>query len=135
MQEVIPFDGIASLVTGIIDRVWPNPNETERARLEALKIAMTSELAIHETNKAEAAHPSIFVAGWRPFIGWAGGSGIVYQFVGQPLLAWLSLATNVPVPPQLDLSTLVGLVVTMLGMGGYRTYEGVKNVKRSTWKK
>lgn len=130
---MIDLGAIGNLVTGVLDRVWPNPTEAERTKLEALKVAMSSELAVHATNQEEARHPSVFVAGWRPAVGWISAAGLAYAFLGQPLLAWLSLVADVPAPPQLDVAHLLGLLGGMLGFGAYRTYEGARGAKRSTW--
>src|SRR3546814_2128891 len=42
-------------------------------------------MAQSEVNKVEAAHPSIFVAGWRPFIGWGCGCAFIYSAILAPL--------------------------------------------------
>lgn len=126
--------GISGLVNGVLDRVWPNPSEVEKTKLEALKVAMTSELAIHATNQAEAKHPSLFVAGWRPAVGWICASGLAYNFIVAPMLIWLSSIMAWPVPPTLDIFHLMGLLSGMLGFGAYRTYEKQQGVSRSQWR-
>jgi hypothetical protein len=128
---MLGIDGIAKLATGIIDRVWANPNETEKVKLEALKIAMTSELAIHATNQEEAKHGSIFVAGWRPAVGWVCTAGVAYAFLLRPFLVWMSLNAGWEVPPELDVFHLIGLLTGMLGFGAYRSYEKQKEKSRS----
>ena len=112
----------------ILDRFGPE-DKAERLKVEAefLKFAAEGELkqviAQLEINAREAAHPSIWVAGWRPFFGWAGGAGFVYATIGQPLLAWLASIRGWPIPPSLNID-LLGVVITgMLGIGGLRTYE------------
>ena len=133
LLQLIP--GISDLIGGVLDRVWPNPTELEKSKLEALKIAMASELAIHATNQEEAKHPSVFVAGWRPAVGWACVGGLVYQFFVNPLLGWVSGVFEVPVPPPLDVADLIVLLGGMLGFGAYRTHEGISGAKRSGWTK
>lgn len=133
MMAADPITAIGNVVSGIIDRIWPNPNEAEKARIEALKVAMASEMAIHATNQEEAKHPSIFVAGWRPAVGWLCAAGIGYSFLLQPLLAWACLMSGVEAPPVLDIGHLISLLVGMLGFGAYRTYEGAKGAKRTSW--
>ena len=129
---MIGFGEIASLVTGVIDRVWPNPNEEAKVKLEALKIAMASEMQVHKTNQEEAKHKSIFVAGWRPAVGWVCVGGLTYGFIAYPLLTWASTLWGIPAPPALDIVHMMGLLGGMLGFGAYRTYEGVKGTKRSS---
>ena len=127
------FGAVSSLINGVLDRVWPNPTEGDKVKLEAAKIALSSEMAVHATNQAEAKHPSIFVAGWRPAVGWICAAGLGYNFLLQPLLAWLSTIADVPVPPALEVGPLTALLTGMLGMGGLRTLEGLSGRKRSTW--
>ena len=79
-------------------------------------------------NAVEAAHESIFVAGWRPFIGWACGIALVYHFLLEPIIQYILIISNVPfTTPEFDFSQLSTIVMAMLGMSGLRTYEKVKN--------
>jgi hypothetical protein len=104
------------------------------AEMEFLKMAAEGELkqviAQLEINAKEAAHPSLFVAGWRPFFGWAGGVGFVYAVMLQPLLAWIAVIKGVPVPPELNLDLLWVVITGMLGIGGLRTFEKTKKVSK-----
>lgn len=77
-----------------------------------------------EVNKAEAAHKSLFVAGWRPFIGWCCGLGLLYSVLLSPLLdIWFEM-------PVIDSSILMPTMTGMLGLGALRSYEKVKGVSR-----
>ena len=117
----------------LLDRFGPE-DKSERARAEAdfLRMAADGELkqviAQLEINAREAAHPSVFVAGWRPFFGWAGGAGFVYATILQPLLAWSAAVKGWPAPPALNLDLLWVVITGMLGIGGLRTFEKTKNV-------
>jgi len=73
-----------------------------------------------EINKVEAAHSSIFVAGWRPFIGWVGGVSLAYTFTLSPLLAFVFDRTDMPV---VNTGELMTLVMAMLGVGAMRSYD------------
>lgn len=116
----------------LIGRFFPDKEEARKAEAEFLKMAMDGELkqviAQLEINAREAAHPSIFVAGWRPFFGWLGGFGFLYAVIGQPLLAWAASAKGWPTPPTLNLDLLWVVVTGMLGIGGLRTFEKTKGV-------
>lgn len=118
----------------MIGRFVPDKEEARKAEAEFLKLAMDGELkqviAQLQINAQEAAHPSIWVAGWRPFFGWAGGAGFVYATIGQPLLAWASTIHGWPTPPTLNLDLLWVVVTGMLGIGGMRTFEKSKGVSR-----
>ena len=85
-----------------------------------------------EVNKAEAAHKSIFVAGWRPFIGWVCGFALLWHFILNPLLyTVLSLfGYNEINLPEFDFAQLSTILMGMLGLGGLRTFEKTKGVSR-----
>jgi hypothetical protein len=128
-----PFTAGFSLVDTLVKKFFPDAGEEDQRKLEAFKAALSSELAIHATNQAEAQHNSLFVAGWRPFIGWCGGAGVAYSFLIQPFGSWLAAVIDQPALPVLDTSVLMSLVMTMLGFGGYRTYEKMQGVSRNSW--
>lgn len=111
----------------LIDRFIPDKEEARKAEMAFAVMAAEGELkqiiAQLEVNAKEAQHPSIFVAGWRPFFGWAGGAGFIYATMLQPLLEWYSTVNNIPVPPVLNLDLLWVVITGMLGIGGLRTYE------------
>lgn len=131
---------IQTLVAPALDKAMgliPNPNARARAREELeLTLATATQqasLAQMEINKTEAAHRSLFVAGWRPFIGWVCGVGIFWAFVGHPLAQWIAdLARPGLVElPSFNTDVLLELVLAMLGMGSLRTWEKIKGVARS----
>jgi hypothetical protein len=78
-----------------------------------------------EINKVEAQHRTIFVAGWRPFIGWVCGFALAYNFVLRDMLIWFIGPEQVP--PALQMEHLMTVLVGMLGLGGMRTYEKLNN--------
>ena len=132
--------GLASLVGPIVnkfvDRI-PDGNERARAKesleRELVDAANSVMLAQTEINKAEAAHKSIFVAGWRPFIGWVCGVGIAWSMVVQTVAQWAMIAWGDGTElPTIDTSYLMELVTAMLGMSGLRTFEKMKGVARRT---
>jgi len=79
---------------------------------------------VHDTNIAEAKTGNWFIAGWRPFIGWVCGLGLVYTYVLAPFLhsAFKVLGLDFPLP-ELDMGILINLVLAMLGLAGLRTFE------------
>lgn len=115
----------------IIERLFPDPAAKAAAELELLKIAQAGDLqtvlAQLEINAKEAAHPSIFVAGWRPGFGWAGVAGFAYATIFQPMLAWAAAIKGWPEPPALNLDLLWVVVTGMLGISGLRSIEKIKD--------
>jgi hypothetical protein len=85
-----------------------------------------------EINKAEAAHKSLFVAGWRPFVGWTCGVALAWHFVGQPLVVFGITVAGVETPelPVFEMESLLTVLLGMLGLGGLRTFEKTKNIAR-----
>jgi hypothetical protein len=78
-----------------------------------------------EINKMEAKHRTIFVAGWRPFIGWVCGVALAYNFVLRDMLVWYMGAETAP--PALQMEHLMTVLIGMLGLGGMRTFEKFKD--------
>ena len=118
----------------LIDRFFPNKEEARKAEADFLTMAAEGELkqviAQLEINAREAAHPSVWVAGWRPFFGWAGGVAFLYATIAQPLLAWTAAIKGWPVPPTLNMDLLWVVITGMLGIGGLRTFEKSKGVAK-----
>ena len=76
-------------------------------------------------NEIEAGHRTLFVAGWRPFIGWICGVALAYNFVIRDLFIWITKTTDAP--PALQMEHLMTVLLGMLGLGGLRTYEKIKD--------
>ncbi|GIX18040.1 MAG: hypothetical protein KatS3mg119_2226 [Rhodothalassiaceae bacterium] len=89
------------------------------------------DMAQIAVNRQEAAHKSLFVAGWRPFIGWVCGVAIAWAFLGQHVAEWAVAiwAPGTPIP-EVESDRLMELVLAMLGMAGLRTYEKRAGVAR-----
>jgi hypothetical protein len=135
---VVP--ALLEMGANLISRLFPDPAEAAKANLELLKMQQSGELATlaAETdlakgqlavNAAEAANASMFVAGWRPAIGWCCALGLAYEFLLRPMLPWLievAFQTTVPDLPELPSETLMTLLFGMLGLGSLRTIEKVK---------
>jgi hypothetical protein len=77
-----------------------------------------------EINKMEAQHRSVFVAGWRPFIGWICGLALAYNFIIRDVIAWVSPDI---MPPAIQMDQLITILLGMLGLGGLRTFEKIKD--------
>lgn len=127
-----PVTALLDIGGKLIDRIWPDPTQAANAKFELFKLQQSGELSQIagqlKINEVEAANPNIFVSGWRPFIGWVCGSGLVYAFVGQPLLAWTSSIYSFNIPPVLDVSVLLTVLGGLLGLGSMRTIEKLNGV-------
>lgn len=130
--------GIVEAVGKIADDLFTSDKERLDAQIELGKIDAGLLQGQMEINKAEAGHASVFVAGWRPAIGWIGAAALGYQFLLYPGLIWawafMQAKGWVPValqpPPVLDAEALWALLAGMLGIAGMRTYEKKVGVAR-----
>lgn len=133
LPALIPV--LAPLLGNILDRVIPDKAAAEKAKAEAeagLAAALAAaDAAQVDLNRTEAQHQSLFVAGWRPGIGWVCVAALGYQFLARPLLPWLVAVAGLDVPPMPSLDDMLWeLVLGMLGMSGLRSLEKVKGVAR-----
>jgi len=128
---------VGPVINKLVDLI-PDPNARAKAKEDFEKELLA---AVNEANRAqtkineiEAGHSSIFVAGWRPFIGWVCGVGLLWAFILQPIFIWAiaSFGLGVDTLPKIDSDGLYQLVLAMLGMGGLRTFEKMKGVSRET---
>lgn len=129
------IDAIAGLVSTAVDKIWPDANIAAQADADALKQELTKELTYTvgqlEINKMEAAHASLFVAGWRPAVGWMGALGYGYEFLLRPVANGIAIANGLPpMFPGIEMEALTSLLFGLLGLGTLRTVEKVKGVAR-----
>lgn len=122
----------------IIDKVIPDPQAKTAAQLEFMRLQQAGEFKSLELdaqarqnqtdiNKEEAKNPSVFVSGWRPAMGWICGAIFCANYIGAPLLAWLSPLLDIPPPPRLDIGEVLPVLLGMLGLGSMRSVEKIKN--------
>ncbi len=118
----------------IIGRFIPDKEAQRAAEVEFLRLAAEGEmkqvLAQLEINAREAAHPSIFVAGWRPAFGWVGAAAFGYSTMIQPLLQWYGKVKGWPEPPDINMDLLWVVITGMLGIGGLRTIEKSRKITK-----
>ncbi len=129
-----PVSALLDIGGKVIDRIWPDPTQAAAAKLELIKLQQSGELAAMagqlEINKAEAASTSVFVSGWRPFIGWVCGAACAWNWIGLKALLFLAAYFNHPLPglAPADLGEMMPVLMGMLGIGGLRTIEKINGV-------
>jgi hypothetical protein len=115
-----------AIATGlkILDKFVPDPAEKAKAAAEFRDSMLQWDQGQMAVNAEEAKHQSVFVAGWRPFIGWICGWAFALNFVILPLLTIICGMFNYKFPaPALDWSVMMPVLLGILGLGGLRTYE------------
>jgi hypothetical protein len=119
----------------LVDRLIPDRAAAEKAKaeMEAALVKASNEAALAqvEVNKIEAGHSSVFVAGWRPSIGWVCAAGLAWAFVLAPVASWALVVLGIKAElPAIQFDHLFELVLAMLGIGGLRTFEKLRGVAR-----
>ena len=93
------------------------------------------DLAQAQANIEQAKHPSIFVSGARPSIMWICAFGIGWQFVFQPIAIWIvAVSGSAIVLPDIQTEGLLTLTLSLLGLGGMRSFEKSKGIQRNNMK-
>ena len=115
----------------VIDDLHFSGEEKEKLKLQMKEIDAKLKEKQLDINKVEAGHRSIFVSGWRPFLGWISGLSIGYVYLFQPILDMILQMFGVEVNwVVLDLGQLMPLILGMLGLGGLRSFEKAKGLTK-----
>lgn len=119
---------LSPILDGVL-KLIPDKNARAQAKEQfegQMLAAMTGLVAGQlEINKAEAQHKSLFVAGWRPGVGWICALALGWNFILQPIMTWAFVVAGNPIAdaPVLETGELTTILLGMLGLGGLRTYE------------
>lgn len=124
--------GVVSAANDIIGKFVPDADKRIEAQIELAKIAdgaaERSDERLNgqiEVNKIEAANPNLFVSGWRPFIGWVGGTTLAWSFLVAPTIH--TIFPHQPLP-SVDAEMVMNLIWGLLGIGSMRTVEKIAGV-------
>lgn len=126
----IPIIGdVIGAVKDLVSEVVVDKDKRDQINLELIKIEDGAQARIDEqvraqieVNKVEAASGSVFVAGWRPAIGWVGAAALAYAYILQPFIGVFHAT------PVYDLDGLYNVVLAMLGVGAMRSFEKARGV-------
>lgn len=112
------------VIGNVLDKLFTSDEEKLDKQIAMERLVLRASEMQAEINKVEAQHRSLFVAGWRPFIGWVCGFALAWHFIGYDLLNWLAVNFNFVAPPQLvGTNELISVVFSLLGLGGLRSFE------------
>ena len=124
--DITGLGAVSDLASTVINKIWPDKSEREKQELAAAVMVVNGQLGI---NAKEAENPSVFVSGWRPFIGWVCGAACAWNWIGLKIAlfaaAYFGHALNMA---PADLSEMMPVLLGMLGLGGLRTVEKINNV-------
>ena len=112
-----------------VDKIWPDAGESERQKINAI---LEEQRQQSEINKIEAGHSRLFVAGWRPFIGWTCGISFAYCALIEPLARFIAMVIfkYSGMFPNINTEITLQVLLALLGIGGLRTYEKMKGLTK-----
>lgn len=152
MADLTGLGSVADFLGKVVDRVWVDPAQRDAAKQKIAELHTSGELARLaadtqvrlgqiEINKIEAASPRFWNSGWRPAVGWVGVISLALVYWPKALLlatVWavqayhaIQAGTVLPVYPDLGLMDIIGLLGTLLGVGGLRTAEKMTNTEKN----
>lgn len=121
-----PAIDAVTAVGNVVDKIFTSDAEKAQAAIVMERIRQKPQLLQAEINRIEAAHRSLFVAGWRPFIGWVCGVGFLWAFLLHPLFQWAVVLWGIDVtPPAIITDNMMELVLALLGLGTLRSVEKI----------
>ncbi len=137
-MNILGISSVVESVGKVIGDLHTSDKERMELELESKRIDQAIDLGQMEVNKVEAANQNLFVAGWRPAIGWVGAGAMFYQFLLYPILVWAwvwlqaegYVPKEVKPPPMLDTDALWVILSGMLGIAGMRSFEKSRGVAR-----
>jgi len=126
MEDITGVGAVSNLINTAINKIWPDKSEQEKQAIAAAVMVVQGQI---DTNKKEAENPSIFVSGWRPFIGWVCGTACAWNWIGLKIAlfgaAYFGHTLNLA---PADISEMMPVLLGMLGLGGLRTMEKINGV-------
>lgn len=115
----------------VLDKFIPDPAAKQAAEAELRNSLQQWDKAQTDVNAVEAASRNLWVSGWRPFVGWTCGASFAWNFVLMPVTNFMLVAAgHTPVVLNFDMSTLMTVLLGLLGLGGMRTFEKIKGVSK-----
>ena len=126
---------ILSAVSPIVDKFVEDKDQKNKLKAELEQSIIALDLAQAQANIEQAKHSSIFVAGARPAIMWICALGLMFHFILFPIAEWV---ITIWFPdlflPSLDTEQILGLTISLLGLGGMRSWEKSKGIARENMK-
>lgn len=130
-----PITALLNVGESVIDKIWPDENKRLEQKLKLRELAQKGDLAVMQAevslltgqmdiNKEEAKSKSLFVAGWRPFVGWVGGAAFAYITIIEPLMRFIAVVLGYDGDfPVIDTTVTMQVLLGMLGLGVMRSFD------------
>lgn len=124
------MSGIGTLAKDIRQAITGDlpPEKQAEIQQKIMEIELQAAQAQTAINIEEAKHESIFVSGWRPFIGWVGGSALLYAAIVEPLMSWIAQVYGYNGSfPAIDTTITMQILFGILGLGAYRSFDKMQS--------
>jgi len=132
MADITGIGSIADFASTVVNKIWPDKSEQEKQQIAAAVMVVQGQIDI---NKEEAKSPSVFVSGWRPFIGWVCGMACAWNWIGLKIALFIAAYSGVVLNmAPADIGEMMPVLLGMLGLGGLRTIEKVNGAAAITHK-
>jgi hypothetical protein len=128
-MDITGLGSIADLASTVVNKIWPDKTQAEKDKMALALAQMNNELqqmtAQTDINKVEAGSNSLFVAGWRPCIGWICGAGLAYVSLIEPFSRFVAkvLYSYNGEFPLIDTTITMQVLLGMLGLAGMRSWD------------
>ena len=130
-MSINPLAGIAGSVMNGLDDLFTSDEERANAALKVEQLLQKPHILQAMANIESAKHKSVWVSGWRPAIGWVCAVGLGYQFLILPFAGLINAYFALPAElPSIQSAELTTLVMSLLGLGGLRSYEKTKGLTK-----
>ena len=124
-------DGALKTIAKVVDEIHTSEDEKLDKKILMQRIQQKLAEKQLDVNVKEAGHRSIFVSGWRPFIGWCGGFALAFEFILSPAVEWYSKFAGLNLTaPEIQTGPLLAIVTSMLGVAGLRSFEKSKGLTK-----
>lgn len=139
-MSIDPWSALLDVGKSALERLWPDPIRRaeefrkleelyQAGQIERLKLEVQLLVGQMDVNKAEAQHPNIFIAGWRPFVGWVCGIALLYAGILEPLMRFTATMAGYTGPfPIIDTDLTLQILLGMLGLGAMRSHDKLRKV-------
>ena len=123
--------GALATISKVVDEIHTSDEEKLDKKILMQRIQQKLAEKQLDVNAKEASHRSIFVAGWRPFIGWIGGLALMFEFILSPCIEWYAKFAGLNLTaPEIQTGPLLAIVTSMLGVAGMRSFEKAKGLTK-----
>ena len=123
--------GALKQITNVIDELHTSEEEKLDKKILMQRIQQKLAEIQLDVNAKEASHRSVFVAGWRPAIGWCGAGALFFEFILSPCIEWYAKFSGLDLTaPEIQTGPLLAIVTSMLGVAGMRSFEKAKGLTK-----